>query len=190
MTVLRDVSLTLKELLFPNIPEFKEHSNLVVFDSPADISTTGNLLSIFLYQIVENSSLRNINPEPIDTNQLRYPPLALDLYYIITAYGTDRETELLIVERLMQIIHDVSVLKGGMLKGDLAKTGNTEIRIVPNNLTFEEINKLWERFPNKPYKLSASYIISPVRIPSGKDPMKITRVIERDIDLHRMEIKK
>ena len=187
MTVLRDVSLTLKELLFPKIPEFKDDSDLVVFDSPADISTNKNLLSIFLYQIVENSSLRNINPEPIDTNQLRYPPLALDLYYIITAYGTNRETELLIVERLMQILHDESVLKGEMLKGDLAKTGNTEIRIVPNNLTFEEINKLWERFPNKPYKISASYILSPVRIPSGKEPMKITRVIERDINLHRKE---
>jgi hypothetical protein len=185
MTVLRDINITLKDHILPKIPELEDDPKSIVFDSPADITQAGNMLSIFLYQIVENGFLRNINPEPVGTTQLKYPPLAIDLYYIFTVYGKDRETELIIIERLLQLFHDMRVLKGDILKGELLTTGNDEIKIIPNNLTFEEINKLWERFPNKPYKLSASYIISPVRIPSAKEPEMITRVIERDINLYR-----
>jgi hypothetical protein len=88
----------------------------------------------------------------------------------------------------MQVLYDNSVLRGDLLKGGLKGAGNEEIRVVPNNLTFEEINKLWERFPNKPFKLSASYILSPVRIPSGKPIEIIKRVMEKDIDVYRKEI--
>lgn len=185
MTVLRDINITLKDHILPKIPEFEDDPKSIVFDSPAEIIQSGNMLSIFLYQIVENGFLRNINPEPIGTTQLKHPPLAIDLYFIFTVYGKDRETELLIIERLMQLFHDTSVLKGDILRGELSTTGNEEIKIIPNNLTFEEINKLWERFPNKPYKLSASYIISPVRIPSAKVPETITRVIERNVNVYR-----
>lgn len=188
MTVLRDVGETLKQILQSNIPELKNNQSSVVFESPADIVTSGStILSIFLYQIVENGFLRNIEPEPIDITKMRYPPLTLDLYYLFTPYAQDRETELLIIEELMQIFHDTSVLRGNSLKNNLVSAGNNEIRIIPNSLTFDEINKLWERFPNKSYKLSVSYILSPVRIPSAKDPANITRVINREINVYRKE---
>jgi hypothetical protein len=190
MTVLRDVGVTLRELVQPKISGLA-NPNSVVFKSPADIEATGStVLSIFLYQIVENGFLRNIEREQIDTTHMRYPPLILDLYYIFTPYAKDIETELLIMEELMQIFHDTSVLREDMLQGDLIASGNDEIRIIPNNFTFEEINKLWERFPNRSYKLSASYILSPVRIPSAKEPAKITRVIEKDIRVYRQEIER
>ncbi len=188
MTVLRDVGITLRELLQSKIPELKVNQNSVVFESPADIVPTGStIMSVFLYQIVENGFLRNIEPEPIDITQMKYPPLTLDLYYMFTPYAKDRETELLVIEELMQFFNDTSVLKENVLRGNLVASGNNEIRIIPNNITFEEINKLWERFPNKSYKLSASYILSPVRIPSAKDPAKITRVVKKEINVYRQE---
>jgi hypothetical protein len=189
MTVLRDVSNTLKELLQSNIPELNISQNSIVFDSPADIEPAGStMLSIFLYQILENGFLRNAELKPIDMTRMRYPPLNLDLYYMFTPYAKDIETELLVMEGLMQIFHDISVLKEDLLRGDLVASGNEEIRVVPNNITFEEINKLWERFPNKSYKLSASYILSPVSIPSAKKPAKVTRIIKKDINVYKKEI--
>jgi hypothetical protein len=191
MTVLRDVSYTLKELIQKNVAELSHSENSIVFESPADIVPSGStMLSIFLYQILQNGFLRNIEPKPIDTTRMKYPPLNLDLYYMFTPYAKDIDTELIIMEELMKIFHDFSVLRGSMLQGELLDSGNDEIRIVPNNVTFDEINKLWERFPNKSYKLSASYILSPVSIPSGKDPAKITRVITKDLNLYRKETDK
>lgn len=163
--------------------------NSIFFNSPADIDTTKipkHSLSIFLYQIVENNYLRNIEPETLKDRMIQ-PPLVLDLYYIFTPYAKDDpETELRILEKIMQTFHDNSVLKGEILEKGLEESGNDEIRVVPNNLTFDEINKLWERFPNKPFKLSASYILTPVKIPSEKEPVGIKRVIERDIKLYRL----
>ena len=186
MAILKDIGDSLKALLQDNIPELKP-VNSIVFDSPAEIEPTGNpMLSVFLYQIIENGYLRNTSSEPVDTDKMRYPPLILDLHFIFTPYAKVKETELIIIEKLMQVLYDNSVLRGDMLKGGLIDAGNREIRVV-NNVKFDEINKLWERFPNKPFKLSASYILSPVRVPSGKPLAVIKRVMEKDIDVYRMD---
>lgn len=187
MAILIDIGDSLKNFIQLNIPELKQGS--IVFDSPAEIDPPGTpMLSIFLYQIVENSFLKNAGQEFIQIDKMKDPPLTIDLYYIFTPYAKAKETELIIMEKILQLFHDNSVFKGKMLKDTLKNSGNDEIRIVPNNLSFEEINKLWERFPSKAFKLSAAFILSPVRIPSGKPPVKITRVIEKDIDVFRKEI--
>lgn len=182
-TVLRDVGETLKKLLKDNISELSDESS-ILFDSPADIEPTTTKLSIFLYQIVENSHLRNSGPVPINTDKMQYPPLTLDLLYLFTPYAQNRETEFIILERLMQIFHDKSVLRQEMLQGNLMTSGNDEIRVIPNSLTLEELNKLWGTFPNKAFKLSASYMLTPVRIPSERK-IDIKRVEKKDIDMYR-----
>lgn len=188
-TVLRDVGFTLKKLIKDNIPELSDE-NSILFDSPADIEpATTAKLSVFLYQIMENSHLRNIEPVFKGTNQMEYPPLTVDLFFLFTPYAQNRETELIILERLLQIFHDNPVLKEQVLQGNLKKSGNDEIRVVPNILALEELNKLWGTFPNKAYKLSASYMLTPVKIPSERIK-DITRVIEKDIELYLLSDKK
>jgi len=188
-TILKDVNDTLKALFKKNIYELSDE-NSILFDSPADIlSTAIPKLSVFLYHIVENSSLRNVESIPMGLNQMQFPPLTIDLLYLLTPYAQNRETELIILERLMLILYDNAVLKGEILQGSLKENGNNEIRIISNNLTFEELSKLWERFPDKPFKLSVPYILTPVRIPSGRKK-DISRVIEKDIDLYLIGDKK
>jgi len=189
MAVFIDIGNTLKDLIQNNVSELKQPGS-IVFDSPAEIDPPGTpMLSIFLYQIVENSFLKNEEAEYIQPDKFRKPPLTIDLYYIFTPYARDKENELIIMEKILQLFHDNSVLKGDLLKGRLKDNGNDKIRIFSNNLTFEEINKLWERFPNKAFKLSAAYTLSPIRISSGKPPVKIPRVMEREINMYRKEIK-
>ena len=188
-TLLRDVGETLKKLLKKNINEISDE-NSIIFDSPADIESAATAkLSVFLYQIMENTHLRNAEPIPIGTTQMRYAPLTVDLFYLFTPYAQNRETETIILERLMQIFHDNSVLKGQMLQGNLKASGNDEIRVVSNGLTLEELNKLWGMFPNKSYKLSVSYMLTPIMIPSEK-AYDIKRVVEKDIDLYMIGDKK
>ncbi len=184
-TALRDVGETVKSLLGKNIPELSGEE-AISFDSPADIQVSGSArLSIFLYSVVESSHLRNIEPEPSGADRITYPPFTVDLFYLFTPYAQTRDAELIILEKLMQLLHDNPVLRDDMLKGNLKKSGNTEIRIVPHSITFEELNKLWERFPNKSYKLSFTYMFTPVRIPSERT-RPVSRVQQKRIDVRSM----
>jgi len=185
-SVIKDVSESLQVLLRNNISELSADDS-IIFDSPADLeSGMTPKLSIFLYQIIENSFLRNAESEPVGIDKMRYPPLIIDLHFLFTPYANNRVTEFIIFEKVMQILFDYPVLRGKMLHGSLNGNGNEEIRIVPNNISFEDINKLWERFPNKSFKLSTSYILTPVRIPSSKKLEKIKRVLEKNIDYYRL----
>jgi hypothetical protein len=186
MSVIKSVGESLQFLLQKNISDLAA-DDAIIFDSPADIdSGKATKLSIFLYQVVENSFLRNVQSEPVGLDHMRYPPLIIDLHFLFTPYANNRETEFIIFEKIMQILYDHPVLKGNMLHESLKGNGNDEIRVVPNNISFEEINKLWETFPNKAFKLSTSYILTPVRIPSEKPIAAIKRVLEKDIQMHRL----
>ncbi len=184
--ILLDISDSLRSIIVKRISELSDE-NSIVLDSPADIeSNTNTRLSLFLYHIAENAFLRNEEPEYIGRDRMRYPPLMVDLYYLFTPYAKNRETELIILEKLKQIFHDNPVLKNDLLKDSLRRAGNEEIRMVPNGISFEELNKLWERFPNKAFKLSVSYILTPVCIPSEKPLSEIKRVMEKEIEIYEM----
>lgn len=180
-TVFRDLGTTFKDLL-------KDVSGLpgesaIEFKSPADMESlpSSPKLSIYLYQTLVNSHLRNIPPTPVNYDKMKYPPLTLDLHFLFTPYAQDRDAELMILEGVMQKFHDVAVLKGDLLKGNLYSSGNEEIRIVPDTLTLDDLNKLWSTFPNKAYKVSASYKVTPVAVPSAKPDKDIVRVVETDV---------
>ncbi|MCL6590426.1 MAG: DUF4255 domain-containing protein [Firmicutes bacterium] len=192
LNVLRDLDETLKllikEHLKADFPEFA-YDDSITFESPADIdaaSLTTAKVSIFLYQIVENSYLKNDDRVLYDNNHLQHRPLILDVYYLFTPYARNKETEHTILERIMTTFHDYQVLKGAVLQGGLINSGNQEIRTVSHSFSFEEINKLWERFPNKPFKLSVAYMLTPIRVPSAKEPEAVTRVTEKIIDFYSM----
>ncbi len=187
MTILRDVGDSIKALLQPNISGLQTDS--IIFDSPAAIDAAGLTsikLSVYLYQVVHNNFLRNMEPEPVGLDKMKYPPLTLDLYYLFTPYAGDRETELIVMEQLMQTLYDNARIRGTALKGNLIASGNEDIRIVPNGLSLEELNKLWGIFPSKPFKLCMAYILTPVRIPSAKPDAAVSRVLQKNIDM-RME---
>mgnify|MGYP005850104203 CR=1 FL=1 len=191
--IIHDIDDTLRLLLKKNLqtefPEFK-FDNAITFDSPADIdssSLTTAQVSIFLYQVVENSFLKNNDRELTVNETLKHRPLYLDLYYLFTPYASNRDKEHSILERIMTTFHDDAVIEEPDLQGNLVKTGNPKIRAISHSFSFEEINKLWERFPNKPFKLSLAYMLTPVKIPAVKAAEPVTRVVEKDIKMYGME---
>jgi len=188
-TVLRDIGESLKMLIKNNIPALADE-NAVLFVSPAEMETaTTPKLSIFLYQFLENTHFRNTEMEmsgPVSLKQkMKYPPLVLDLFYLFTPYAQNRETELLIMESLMRTFHDNALLRGDQLLGCLQQTGTSDLKIVPNSLSLEDLNKLWGMFPSKPLRFSASYMLTPVRIPSAHEKT-VTRVVEKDLDVYKV----
>lgn len=149
--------------------------------SPADISDdTQPLLSFFLYQVNENPHLKNEGMLETNTGALRYPPLALNLYYLLTAYASSRETEQQILGRAMQILHDNAIIRGSLLQGTLASTFE-EIVVNINSVTLDDMNKLWSLFSGKPYRLSVTYRVSTALIDSTRE-RAAGRVIQRALD--------
>ena len=70
--------------------------------------------------------------------------------------------------QIMRAFYDSPILSGShIMREELDKTGNLELKISFNQMSLEEINHLRSQFSGKPYRLSLSYLVSPVRIPSS-----------------------
>ncbi|NEQ84523.1 MAG: DUF4255 domain-containing protein [Moorea sp. SIO2I5] len=156
-------------------------------DKARENSQEKNQINIFLYQTNPNSAWRNLDmPNKVKPGETGKPPLALDLYYLITAYGKDNEdTESqTLLGVAMRVLHDHPLIrtkdieraiekKPGLLdesKKKLLEDSNLanqieRISVTPNNLSLEEISKLWGTFQTQ-YRISAAYKISVVLIES------------------------
>jgi hypothetical protein len=75
---------------------------------------TGNQVNLFLYQTLPNAAWRNIAPGPASPGGASVPPLALNLYYLLSAYGQNEDDPDPYSHRLlgeaMRILHDHPVL--------------------------------------------------------------------------------
>lgn len=196
-TILSEVSHVLMETFTKNICFGADPDEIVMgddrfytFNSPADIdlnSVTLPLLSIYLFQITENSSLKNLYLEPVQ-GEFKYqkPPAVVDLYYLFTPYASDRETEWTVLEKISRTFRNqamITVDKSNPAFTDLIKSGNAKIRVVPGSLTFQEITEMWNCFPNKPFKLSMVYMLTEVKIPS-ENITEMTKVTEFIVKTH------
>src|SRR5437016_1078590 len=94
-TVIFDVSQALRQVLWDEFQKDSEIKTIVgtdksiVFLHPTATSrNTANRLSIWLYQVTENEFVKN-QPmqQTADPSLSRYPPLALNLFYLITPFG-------------------------------------------------------------------------------------------------------
>ncbi len=140
----------------------------------ARTSEDTNQLNLFLYQTVPNAAMRNLEmPGQVRPGETGMSPLAINLYYLLTAYGKNFDDVLShrLLGRAMSILHDRAIL----LPADLVKApiGNDldrqieRVRVTPHSISTEEISKLWAVFQT-PYRVSAAYEVSVVLIDSSR----------------------
>lgn len=146
-------------------------------DKARDNGDSGNQINIFLYQILPNAAWRNQDltnrVKPGETGQA---PLALNLYYLITAYGQDNDDILShrLLGAAMRVLHDRCILHPIEIKDALAESDLQNqierVRINPVTLSLEELSKLWSCFQTQ-YRISAAYEVSVILIESDR-PVK------------------
>jgi hypothetical protein len=185
-TALKDVGDTLISLLRDKMKDLPDDS--IELGSPGEIKKDVRI-SLFLYKINDNVHLKNQEMQQTGSSSFRFPPLSLDLFYMLTSHPSQENTEKtleahLLLGRAMQVFYDNTVLSGSTLKGSLAAK-NEELRIILDNLSIDDMTKIWSTFQGKPYKPFACYIVSPVMIDSTRD-MNIQRVISRDTGYDKM----
>lgn len=163
--------------------ELIPHPEQIGLGSPAE---PGDLrLCLFLYNIRESGDARRNTLIDRGTDERQYPPLSLELYYLVTAFSKAElhvrsQDEARILGKTMQIFHDHGIIQHEYLQGSLAEK-NEELRITFDNLHTDVMIKLWN-FPNTPFKLSLSYMVGPIYLDS-KRTKTTKRVKEVDIQI-------
>lgn len=142
-----------------------------VFVGPLDDpDASGAALTLFLYRVVPNASLRNrehrvpsSTPTKVDVFQNALP---LDLYYLLTVGttpGASEETLLRALGYAMQALQADPDLTGPAVNYETA-------RVTLEPLTTEEASRIWALFPTANYRTSIAYLATPVWI----DPPQAT----------------
>ena len=155
-------------------------------------------LNLFMYQATPNAAWRNsgLPSRSPGGDRLTNPPLALDLHYLVTAYGrADFQAEILL-GYAMHLLHerpmldrpairraldpsplDISMLPPtfqALAASDLADQVEA-IRITPIAMGSEEMSRLWTAIQSH-YRPSAAYQVSVVLIDAQKptrDPLPV-----------------
>ena len=142
-------------------------------------------INIYLYQILPNLAYRNSDlPRQLRPGETGQPPLALNLYYLLTAYAIDDEQPVShrILGRAMSVLHDHPVLGRREIEAALPNTGVSEqferIRLSLQPMALEDIFKLWSGFQTH-YRLSAAYEATVVLIDSTRPTSAPLPVLQR-----------
>ncbi|EXU69380.1 hypothetical protein Z951_04155 [Streptomyces sp. PRh5] len=140
-------------------------------------------INIFLYQVTPNASMRatDLPTRASDGTLLKRPAAAMDLHYLISAYGEESE---LVGQRLIgtvvRILHEIPMLPKDVIEeaarrsyltgSDLAETVQ-RVRFTPTQMDVDETSKLWGMLYQTPYVLSVCYQGSLVLIEGRERPV-------------------
>jgi Pvc16 N-terminal domain len=171
----------LRNLLQAGIRRLTGLTGVEVTTEPLDRARAGPdspRLNLFLYQTALNGAWRNMDiPRRVPPGGPPSPPLALNLYYLLTAYGKEGDPNLLEYRLLgagMSLLHDHPLLGRSeleLLTPPLNTAGLSEqmerLRITPQALSSDEMSKLWTAFATN-YRLSTAYEVSVLLIESTR----------------------
>lgn len=145
-------------------------------------------LNLYLYQVMPNAAYRNADvPRQLRPGETGQPPLALNLYYLLTAYAVDDQQPVShrILGRAMAVLNDHPLLGRREIETALPNTGLSEqferVRLSLQPLALEDIFKLWSGFQTH-YRLSAAYEATVVLIESTRPSSSPMPVLQRGED--------
>lgn len=162
-------------------------------------------LNLFLYQVTPNTGWRNVGlpSRNAEGERTTNAPLALNLHYLVTAYGALEFHAEILLGYSMQLLHETPVLTRNAIRTALAPpssvTGGSglpaalralftselaeqveQIKIIPETLNTEEISRMWTAFQAH-YRPSAAYQVSVVLIESKQSTRSTLPVRARKI---------
>ncbi len=160
-------------------------------------------LNLFLYEVTYNQGWRQAGLPSTDArgNRTGRPPLAIDLHYLVSAYGEiDFQAEILLGLG-MQAFHETPIPARDQIRSvfepsppsdtlphriaiEMATAGLADqvelVKITPEPLSTEELSKLWTAFQSK-YRPSVGYRVSLVLIQSEGAFRSALPVLSRNV---------
>lgn len=180
--VISRVGQEVRSLLWQGFIDDAEVRNIVgtlesiLLDSPSEAARDSSIrLSVFLYQVTEDAYMKNAPMVPVNgQGNYRFPPLSLNLHYLVTPSVPDPDGNQLVLGKVMQIMYDTPTLNVADLE-----TGESEpVRVILNRLTLEEHTRIWDAL-REAYKLSIAYVVRVPRV-SSKRERTLAPVVEQN----------
>lgn len=178
------ITATLQRILQTAVQNDVEGARITTV-SPSDVGkgTPETGVNIFMYQVITNPALHNLDATPFRS---RGTPTkrqaALDMFYIITVYGNNNElTPQRLLGSVVQTLNDKRVITRDMIREacndstlSFLRDSNLadqvqQINVLPLDLTLEDLSKTWSVFFQTPYMLSIAYKVMAVLV-EGKEP--------------------
>jgi hypothetical protein len=151
-------------------------------------------VNIYLYQVSPNAAWRNADlpTRSGDGRVVRKPRVALDLHYLLTFYGNDKELEpQRVLGSVVRTLHAQPLLSRDLIASAVGSishlTGSDlaveveSVKFMPLSLSLEELSKLWSVFFQTPYSLSMAYLATTVLIEGKEAPSRPLPVRVRHI---------
>lgn len=157
-------------MLADNIPQTEfTNARFELYQTSNFTSPMEEGISLFLYRVEINSSLRNL---PIRTGLdgiSRRPPLPLDLYYLLTVWAKDVVKQQRILGWAMRTLEDAPILSASRLnnfgpESDVFQP-NERIELIYQSLSLQDLSNLWSAFKVS-LPMSVAYIARVVGIDS------------------------
>jgi uncharacterized protein DUF4255 len=184
------VTATLQAILGTEIATDPDLNDTTVTALPLDKARgtiTSNQLNLFLYQVLPNAAWRNADmPTSTRPGERGNPPLALDLHYLITAFGRENDTsqpfDHHLLGKAMSVLYDHALLGPDEIRiafpGSDVENQPDRVRITFQPLSLEDISKLWMGFATQ-YRVSVGYDVSVTLIESTQAPTTALPVLAR-----------
>lgn len=161
-------------------------------------------LNLFLYQVTPNQGWREVGLPTHDSRGERVSnqPLALDLHYLLTAYGAEDLHSEILLGYAMQLLHETPVLSRAAIRRALAPPSPVSssglppalrslstselddqvelVKITPESLAAEDLSKLWTAFQAH-YRATAAYRASVVLIQGEASTRTALPVRDRNV---------
>jgi hypothetical protein len=149
----------------------------ITLSAPMDDQTDSARLSLYLYHIEQDGHLRNQPSLPSGPNGLRFPPMSVQLHYLITPLDEAEDQNHLMLGRILQYFHDAPMLESlnGLPLDNSFGANSPELRIVFQTLTLEQLAQVWHAL-KAGYRLSIAYLIRIVTIDSAQGVIDAKRV--------------
>ncbi len=157
------VSATLRQLLLDGM----EEAAAVTIAPPDAESEDPPRINLFLYRLEESASLKNQDlPGLGPGGGFGNPPLALELYYMLTAYAADdddRAAQELLGDAI-RALHETPIVPKNQLDPAVEPLFES-VRICWQPVTLDDLTKIWSA-TTKPMRTSVCYRVTAVQIES------------------------
>lgn len=187
-TIITDFGNCLVDILRRElVPDIIQNPDAIGLCSPSD---KGDFtVGVHLYDVRESEEIRTNSMVSSGEEELKYPPVYVSLYYMITTYSAGdikfrSSEEQKVLGRIVQVFNDFQCFNQDTLKpSDIQKP--MDIIFKMHNIELEEKMRAFS-VPNGGYKLSLFYKAAPIEIESRKTK-RIQRVRDIDVTIHKQE---
>ena len=182
-TALVEAGNGLVELLRENLtPEPIANREVIALCSPHE--PENNQLSVYLYQVEEDTQGVASGYYQVDRNTQRKRPSRYNLRFLVTAHSKapaqlKEADQYRMIGAALQVLKDHPIIDMQYLQGSLAEQ-SAAIHVVLEKTSQDQLLKIWNNTSNN-YKLSFVVLLSGVEIDSRKEK-KVSRVT--DVEIH------